>query len=206
MKTPDMRLLNEERGHWSRVIAFAWTYNEVLNDLRKDPKETIIELAKGKDSTKYQNVDDDNTAFAAGRIQIDAEDNPEEAYSGYLPLPNPLVGLECLDQSQLAALLRAGIDGILKFEAKADLWAEVLFKAWKDPKGLLVGIRKDPLQYLRKAITVKNTQALQQSEYGILPIPNRPKSLEKFKIEDLREFLIDQDIMENLGGIFLFGS
>ena len=68
------------RSDWSQILAYAWTQTDnsqnskVLDDLRKDPKGTIIKLAEG--SSEYPNVDED-TKSAAKSIQEQAETSPE---------------------------------------------------------------------------------------------------------------------------------
>lgn len=196
--------LREVRANWSRILAFAWLNQEVLEDLRKNPKQTIINLAMGG---KYKNLKgevnanlevDSSTATAASVIKNQADNDPEESYRGYLPIPNALGGLEGITQANLEVLLNNGIAGILKFDDKADLWADDLHAAWNDPEQLK-NIRQDPLMHLR------NKDELLKTTYGIFPVPDRPKVLEGKDIEKLSEFLGGEP-MSHLGGIFLFGS
>jgi hypothetical protein len=183
------------RSNWSRIVAFAWSTPQVLNDLKKDPKTTITELAKGGNGN-YKSVDGD-TAQAAKTIQSQTDNDPGESYRGYLPIPNRLeVGaLADLDRSRLADLLSKGIAGILEFDEDADLWADELIAAWKD-RSHLIAVLQDP------AINLIHKDKLK----SILPLPDRPRGLEELEIDKLQKFLGDQDHMEHLGGIFLFGS
>ena len=87
---------------WTRVCAFAWVQPEVLKDLRKDPKGTIEEIAKGKNG-KHQA--DSATAGQAKTI-IQLSENPTERYSGYLPIAYTFGGLEKLSPSELKELLQ----------------------------------------------------------------------------------------------------
>jgi hypothetical protein len=196
-------VLREVRANWSRVLAFTWLHQEVLEDLRKNPKQTITNLATGG---KYKNLKgevtiidvDSTTATAASVIKKQSDDDPGEAYRGYLPIPNPLGGLEGITQANLAALLKNGITGILKFDDKADLWADELHAAWNDPEKLK-NIRLDPLTHLL------HTDDLLKTTYGIFPVPDRPDALKDLGIEELSKFL-GGERMSHLGGIFLLGS
>jgi len=197
------KILLQVRGNWSRVLAFAWLNSDVLIDLRKDPKNTIIKLA-GETNSHYQNVDR-GTEDAAKNIIVQTEQDGSEAYRGYLPIPDPLKGLENLDleddklEELLEELLLKGITGILKFDKKANLWKEELKAAWTSQEKL-IQIRKDPLNILKYA------KELSEDEFGIFPLPDLPSGLENLKIEELQNFLGDEDNMEHLGGIFLVGS
>ena len=190
------------RRDWSQILAYAWTQtdnsqnSQVLDNLRKDPKGTIIKLAEG--SSKYPNVDED-TRNAAKSIQVQADRSPSEGYSGYLPIPDPLESLTNSDSKNLAVLLRNGITGILQFEEQADLWAEELLRAWKDPE-ILIGIRQDPLNNLL------HKDELLKNKYGVFPLPDRPRGLDKLTIEDLGSFFDDEDNARHISGIFLIGS
>lgn len=189
-------ILADARLNWSRVLAFAWGNEQVLNDLRKDPKTTIIRLA----NSQYTNVDVDvDTADAAETIREQTEQDPGESYRGYLPIPNPLGGLENLEQSKLQELLQNGLTGILRFDENAQLWSEELLAVWND-SDRLIQVRQHPLNNLI------HTDTLQTSQYGILPIPDLPDGLKDLGIEELRSFLGDGDNMSYLGGIFLLGS
>lgn len=189
------------RSDWSQILAYAWTQTEqskVLEDLRKDPKGTIIELAKA--SSKYPNVDDD-TKSASKSIQEQAEQSPSEGYSGYLPIPDAPGKLAELSPKDLEVLIRNGITGILQFESQAKIWSEILHSAWNDPdRQLLNNIRKDPLTYLPRK------DELLQDKYGIFPLPDRPRGLDKLTIDDLEDFFDDEDNVSHLSGIFLIGS
>jgi hypothetical protein len=199
----DLRDLREVRANWSRVLAFTWLNQEVLKDLRKNPKQTITNLATGG---KYKNLKgevtvidvDSTTEIAAGVIKKQSDDDPGEAYRGYLPIPDALGGLDKITPENLEELLKNGITGILKFDDRADLWAQELLAAWKD-KEKLISIRKDPLKHLL------HTDDLLKTTYGIFPVPDRPKALEGLEIGKLSEFL-GGERMSHLGGIFLFGS
>lgn len=179
---------------WSRVCAFAWKHKEeVLNDLRKDPKGTIEEIAKGQNG-KYKA--DSDTAVQANTI-IELSKTQTEKYSGYLPIPNPFGGLDKLDQQQMEELLLGGLTGAFKFDKEAKLWADALLQAWKDEE-LLQKIRRDPLGHLPHANELKD------SEYGIFPVPDLPsvvaQNLEKLNIEQLYDFLVDDNV-RHIGGI-----
>jgi hypothetical protein len=204
MVQENLVMLREVRANWSRVLAFAWLNQEVLEDLRRNPKQTITNLAMGgqyinlKGEVK-ENLDvDGDTAAAASTIERQAAD-PGESYRGYLPVPNAVGGLEGTTKENLAALLNNGITGILKFDDEAELWADELHAAWND-SDQLIKIRQDPSKNLRHAKELSNTR------YGIFPIPDRPRGLEQLKIEQLQSFLGDQDHMEHIGGVFLLGS
>lgn len=189
--------LKVARNDWSRVLAFAWSNEDVLKELRKDPKETIKKLA-GKADSAYQGVDND-TKTSALNIILQTEKDPNGSYRGYLPIPDPLEGLKNLTKKDLENLLQNGITGILRFDKKADLWAEELHTAWNEPNKL-IDIRQDPVNNLIHA------RELSEDEFGIFPVPDRPRGLKELRIEQLEEFLSDQDNMEHLGGIFLVGS
>ncbi|MFB2836528.1 hypothetical protein [Floridanema evergladense] len=185
-----------ERLQWSLILALAWKELDILKDLRKNPKETIIQIAEGKDG-KYGRVVDDRTEDAAKAIKKQAEADPEDDYTGYLPIPQPR-GLNKLNVEELEELLENGITGILKCNKNADLWAKALHKAWQDD--LLIDIRRDPLNHLPFVDELLNT------EYGIFPIPDPPESLRELSFENLEGLFSDEDNMSHLGGIFLFGS
>ena len=177
--------------NWSRVFAFAWKHQEVLTDLRKDPKGTIEEIAKGENG-KYKA--DAKTAVQAGTIQSQSQ-NPIPNYSGYLPIPDTFAGLEKLSAEELKEFLLRGLTGVLRFDDQAELWADALHQAWTD-QNLLIEIRKDPLGKLPHANQLQNTT------YGIFPLPDRPKGLDKLEIDELEDFLSDQDDALHLAGIF----
>lgn len=172
---------------WARVCAFAWIREEVLKDLRKDPRGTIEKIARG------ENGADDETIQAATTI-VNLSRNPNDRYDGYLPIPDPVGGLDRLDKEELKALLQNGITGGFRFDEKAELWADALSQAWKD-NNLLKEIRKDPGK-------LPNADKLQESTYGIFPMPGLPRGLDDLKIEQLEDFLSDEDNARNLGGIF----
>lgn len=195
MKNPSDNL-RVERGSWSQIIAFAWLHPNVLKELRKDPKNTIMKLA-GKASPPYEDVDD-QTKSAAGDIMYNAENDVSEGYRGYLPIPDSFEALENLGVDKLEQFLEHGITGILKFDQNANLWAEELDAAWTD-RAKLIKIRQDPLKNLMHA------EELSNSEFGIFPLPDRPSRLEKLNIEDLKGF-IGENETDHLGGIFLIGS
>lgn len=195
---PDVQLF--PRRDWAQLLAYAWTepsYPEVLTDLRKDPKGTVIELAEGSGS-RYPNVDND-TQQAARSIQEQAESSPGENYSGYLPIPAPLGGLEGLAPKALEVLIRNGITGILQFDRQAEIWADVLRLVWND-QTLLSNVRIDPLAHL------PHKEALLRDKYGIFPLPDRPRGLSELQIEKLGSFLSDEDNVAHLTGIFLIAS
>ena len=193
----ELRRGRSPRSDWSQILAYAWTQTDnsqnskVLDDLRKDPKETIIKLAEG--SSEYPNVDEAKSA--AESIRKQAETSPGEGYSGYLPIPDALESLANLDPESLAVLLRNGITGILQFNEQADLWAEELLRAWQD-QAILIGIRQDPLKNLLHKDELRE----------IFPLPDRPRGLDKLTIEDLGSFFDDEDNARHLSGIFLIGS
>jgi hypothetical protein len=197
MVNPNSISILEVRANWSRVVAFAWMYPEVLADLRKNPKQTITDLAMGG---QYKNLItiDSETQDAANIIKTQTDTDPEEPYRGYLPIPDAVGGLEKATPANLAALLKSGITGILKFDNQAELWADELLAAWEDPKQLK-NVRQDPLQHLH------HRDQLLETTYGVLPVPDRPKTLEDKDLGELTNFL-KGDIMTHLGGIFLFGS
>lgn len=180
---------------WARVCAFAWVKTEVLQDLRKDPKGTIEEIAKGEDG-KYKA--DSATAEQANTI-IQLSEEATERYSGYLPIPFTFGGLEKRSSEELKELLLGGITGAFRFDEEADLWADVLHQAWNDDN-LLKEIRKDPLGKLPRANELKD------KEYGIFPMPEKPRGLEKLEIEELENFLSDEDNVPHLGGIMPPGT
>lgn len=193
------RNTSSSRNDWSQILACAWNPNnsEILNDLRKDPKGTIVELAK-ETGGKYQQVDD-ATKTAAKNIKVQAETSPGEGYSGYLPIPQPTGGVEKLDLKDLEALIRNGLTGILQFDRHADIWAKEFYAAWRD-RTLLDNIRQDPLQYLQYK------DELLKDKYGVFPLPDRPRGLDKLTIDDLGQFLNDEDNISHISGIFLIGS
>ncbi len=188
------------RSDWSQLQAYAWSQTsnlEVLNGLRKDPKGSILALAEGT-SPKFPNIDS-GTKQAAINIKTQAEVSPGENYSGFLPIPSPTGGLANLDLKDLTALIRNGLTGILRFDQKAELWADIFHQAWNDGE-LLRNIRKDPLQYL------PHKDKLLADEYGIFPLTDLPKGLEQLSITNLENFLNDEDNVLHLSGIFLIGS
>ncbi len=189
------------RQEWAKVIAFAWTHSETLTELRKDPKRTIEELATGKNG-RYHNVVDDDTETAAKSIILRINDNPQEDYVGYLPLPKPPEGLADLDTQVLKNLIAAGgLAGILQCDRSPEEWAEVMKFAWSSNDNF-VNIRKDPLKFLPE----KTKDKLLQTDYGILPLPALPRGLNDLKVGQLISFLTDKDNVSNLGGVFLLGS
>ncbi|MBE9224889.1 hypothetical protein IQ264_05340 [Phormidium sp. LEGE 05292] len=194
-----MNLQSSAIQAWSRVCAFAWKHQEkekkegVLTDLRKDPKGTIEEIAKGQNG-KYK-ADSETEAQASTIIKLSK--NQTERYSGYLPIPNPFGGLAELDPQKVEELLLGGLTGAFKFDEEAKLWADALHQAWNN-KELLENIRRDPLGNLPHADELKN------SEYGIFPLPALPsvvyQNLENLDIEQLYEFLVDDNV-RHIGGI-----
>jgi hypothetical protein len=187
------------RNDWSQILADAWNpdNSKILNDLRKDPKGTIVELAK-ETGGKYPQVAG-ATRTAAKNIQVQAETSPGEGYSGYLPIPQPTGGVEKLDLKDLEALIRNGLTGILQFDRQADIWAKEFYAAWRD-RTLLDNIRRDPLQHLQYK------DELLKDKYGVFPLPDRPRGLDKLTIDDLGQFLNDETNVSHISGIFLIGS
>ena len=183
----DPRLLKA----WSRICAFAWKQKEagVLQKLRQDPKNTIIEIAN-----KAYHADQDTVTKAQEIIEISSD--PGATYSGYLPIPQPVGGLDRLSEENLKILFQAGITGTLRFDDKAELWAKVFYAAWQD-LDLLNAIREDPVKNLPR-VDGLNFEELQNSKYGILPIPDLPIGLSDTSIEQLTSVGFDLD---NLGGI-----
>lgn len=199
MAIDKQNLLISPRSDWSQILAYAWTQTEnsqVLTGLRTDPKGTIIEFAK--ESGKYPDVDDD-TKEAAKSIQEQAEQSPGEGYSGYLPIPDAPGKLAELSPQELEVLIRNGITGILQFKSKAEVWADVLHLVWND-SDLLNKVRQDPLTHLPRK------DELLQDKYGIFPLPDRPRGLDRLTIDDLGNFFDDEDNVPHLSGIFLIGS
>lgn len=189
------------RADWAQLFAFAWLHSgSVLQELRKDPKKAIIELANGTIPS------DPDTQGAAKIIQNLADNTPMETYSGYLPIPRcPLEDRSKLSEKDLQDLLQVGLDGVLKFNVKGDLWAKVLLAAWNDDN-TLKAIRQDPLEGLKRVLTEAEVKELQDSTYGILPLPDRANGLGNLKMEELVDFLGDEQNAEHLGGIFLVAT
>ena len=182
---------------WSRICAFAWIQtrngSNVLQNLRQDPKNAITEIAKGTQG-KY-NADSDTANRA--QVIIDFSQDPEATYSGYLPIPQAVEGLGELSEENLSVLLQAGITGTLRFDDQPQQWAKVFHAAWQDPE-LLNAIRKDPLTNLPK-VNGLNLQQLQNSKYGILPMPDMVSGLSEATIEQIESIGFETD---NLAGIF----
>ena len=178
------------RDTWCPIIALAWMDSLVLTNLRKDPKLTIEQLATSGNS---------NVAAAAQRIATSTRDIPLENYSGYLPLPKCPDGLTTLDQEALKNLIgTGGISGVLQCDRNPEVWADVLKFAWSEEENLR-NIRQDPLKYLPE----KDKNKLLQTDYGILPVPKRPKGLDSLSMEQLTDFLGDRDATEFITGIWL---
>ncbi len=182
---------SDPKNSWSRVCAFAWKKPEVLNDLRKDPKGTIEEIAKGENG-KYKA--DPTTAGYANIISRQAQTDATEPYRGYLPIPYAVGGLEKLSPEELKGLLENGLTGVFRFDERSDLWAEALHQAWNNPE-LLIKIRKDPLGNLPQANELNNSQ------YGIFPMPDLPEDLKTLTIEQLES----TGAMTNVNGILPLG-
>ncbi len=206
-----MSILFTPRLSWSQVLAFAWWSTEqdiakptFLDDLRQDPKIAINELAKGEEG-KYKDillkVSNENTRksinSAANEIMQLAEQDPSDTYRGYLPIPkgSEVGALADLDRKKLTGLLEVGITGILKFNEQADLWADELVEAWKS-QDRLIAVLQDPAKNLLHKDNLK----------PIFPLPDLPRGLKELQIEQLQEFLGDEDHMQHLGGVFLIGS
>lgn len=201
MSMSEIGVLQSPRADWAEIFAFAWQNGDpVLTDLRKDPKKAIEDLARGE----YGATSD--TREAAEGIIRQTEDQPLETYSGYIPIPRPpLNDLSRLSEEDLAGLLNLGLDGVLKFNLQAELWAKVLLEAWRD-EDILKAIRQDPLTGLRRILDEDQISQLLDSDYGILPLPNLPNGLDKLEMEDLVAFLGDELNAEHLGGIFLVAT
>ncbi|MEM8807048.1 MAG: hypothetical protein AAGF01_13570 [Cyanobacteria bacterium P01_G01_bin.38] len=213
---PATSSLPSSRENWAQIFAFAWleSNQDFSKELRRDPKETIIELAKGT-SGKYKPLLDslesdtaDLVVDAANEIKKKTDDTPLAAYSGYLPIPNSPFREELLkelNEGDLEKLLDRGIEGILQFQEKKELWAEILLRVWRNSDELKK-IRQEPLEGLSSLLGEQQARELQDSEYGIIPLPNRPRGLGTLTIEDLADFLGDQDNADHLGGIFLVAT
>lgn len=195
-----------QRSAWAKIWALAWLdtpENNLLEDLRRDPKSTIEELKKGANG-KYQkllNAIDGSSDITAAAQRIIEKADDREPYAGFLPIPfNPFLAVE-LKQENIENLLEAGLEGILKFDDKAEIWAKVLFKAWEDEEKFLE-IRKDPVKGLQGILTEEEFRELQDSTYGLLPLPGRPKGFDPTNLALLGEFLDDQENADHIGGIF----
>ena len=204
-RSSDQQLLKA----WARVCAFAWTQKEtnVLIELRRDPKTTIEKISKREYGA------DETTANRAQDI-INTSTTANQSYSGFLPIPSPEgVGVEVLgklSEGVLKDLLAAGITGTLRFDDQPELWAKVFYAAWQDGN-LLQDIRQDPLANLLRVegLSLEALEALQNSTYGILPIPDLPSALSEAlsdntidqleSIEQLESIGVE---MENATGIF----
>jgi hypothetical protein len=185
---------------WSQILAYAWMTPAVLTDLKKDPKETVLELAKGT-SGKYTTVDND-TKKAAETIKKQAATPIGGSYRGYLPIPlaSEVGAIAHLGIFELTDLLKQGIAGILQFHDPSDknqasLWAEELYEVWHDSDYLELVIQ-DPAKNLKNRTKLKS----------LFPMPDRPKALKTLDIEQLHDFFGDQTDMPHLSGIFLFAS
>lgn len=187
---------------WSRNCGFIWTQtrsgSNVLQKLRQDPKNTIMEIARGTEG-EY-NADPETANSAQIIIDFSSEDS-EATYSGYLPIPEAVGELNGVSEENLRILFRNGITGVLRFDDKAELWAKVFHAAWQDPE-LLNGIRKDPLANLPK-VEGLNLEELQNSKYGILPVPDMPSAMSDDTIEKIASIGFE---MDNLGGIIPLAS
>ena len=179
---------------WARICSFAWVQErngcQVLENLRQDPKNTIIKIRNREYNT------DSQTAEQAGVIVDFSDKNPDAPYSGYLPIPSAVGGLDKLSEKDLSILFQAGITGVLRFDDKAEQWAKIFQAAWEDA-GLLKAIRQDPLANLPR-VGGLNLEELQNSKYGILPIPDMPSSMSDDTIEKLENIAFNLD---NLAGI-----
>jgi hypothetical protein len=200
--------MSSPRNDWGKILAYAWSQatnsTAVLTDLRKDPKTTITELAKGSGS-KYQGVVKD-TQDAAQHIIDQAEDFPGESYIGYVPVPQPTGGLEKLTEKDLEELISNGVTGLLHFDTHPKEWAKILLALWQDSDlSSLKSFQQDPLKFLKASFPAE-LNILLQSDYGIFPLPNRPRGLDNLEIKDLDRFLTDEDNAKHLSGIFLIGT
>lgn len=200
--------MSSPRNDWGKILAYAWSQAPstaaVLNDLRKDPKATIEDLAKGAGS-KYQGVIKD-TQDAAQHIIDQAKDFPGESYIGYVPVPEPTGGLEKLTEEQLTELISNGLTGLLQFDTQPEEWAKILLALWKDQDlSSLKSFQQDPLKFLQASFPTE-LNVLLASEYGIFPLPNRPRGLDKLDVQELDRFLTDEDNAKHLSGIFLIGT
>ena len=167
---------------WARICAFAWhsesKQENVLQKLRKNPKETIIQIASGE-------YDADALTASFAQAIADMAEEGMAPYSGYLPIPEaPIEQLKGFDVDEIAIMLSAGITGIMKFDQQPKLWAKVFLAAWND-NDLLIKIRQDPVTYL-PTVPGLNFQKLENSKYGILPIPDLPSHLLNLNIEQLQ--------------------
>lgn len=199
--------MSSPRNDWGKILAYAWSQppaSPVLKDLRKDPKATVEELAKGA-SGRYQPVVPDAQA-AAQHIMEQVANFPGESYIGYVPVPEPTGGLETLAEEQLAELISNGLTGLLHFDEQPKEWAKILGALWKDRSlDSLKKFQQNPLEFLQTAFPTELATLL-ASDYGIFPLPNRPRGLANVGIEDLDRFLTDEDNAKHLSGIFLIGS
>jgi hypothetical protein len=203
--------MSSPRNDWGKILAYAWSQPsqgvqppQVLDDLRKDPKATVQEIAKGANS-RYQTVVQD-AQEAAQHIIDQVADFPGESYIGYVPVPEPTGGLETLTEEQLEELISNGLTGLLQFDAQPKEWAKILGALWKDGSlASLKNFQQNPLEFLRASFPAE-LETLLQSEYGIFPLPNRPRGLEAMEIENLDRFLTDEDNAKHLSGIFLIGT
>jgi hypothetical protein len=196
------------RNDWGKILAYAWSQPSqpavVLTDLRKDPKATIKELAKGS-SSKYQGVVKD-TQDAAQHVIDQSKSAPGDSYIGYVPIPRPTGGLEKLTEEQLTRLISNGLTGLLKFDTQPKEWAKILLALWQDADlSSLKSFQKDPLKFLKASFPAE-LKILLESDYGIFPLPDRPRGLSKLDIKDLDRFLTDEDNAKHLSGIFLIGT
>jgi hypothetical protein len=203
--------MSSPRNDWGKILAYAWSQpsqaskpSAVLTDLRKDPKTTMKELAKGS-SSKYQGVVKD-TQDAAQHIIDQAKALAGESYIGYVPVPQATGGLEKLTEKKLEELISNGLTGLLQFDTNPKEWAKILLALWKDSDlSSLKSFQQDPLKFLKASFPAE-LKTLLESEYGIFPLPNRPRGLSKLDIKDLDRFLTDEDNAKHLSGIFLIGT
>ena len=198
------------RMPWARIWALAWLESDkanLLEDIRKDPKSTITQLKEGTKGEYKELLESLNDTERVNQI-IQAADEiirnagSLEEYTGFLPIPSNPFGKFDLKEDDIKNLLRSGLEGILRFDDQADVWAEVLFAAWGDQdSNLLKDIRQDPEKGLKSILGEQQVKELQESKYGILPLPDKPDGLDK-DIEKLTDFLGDEDNADHIGGIF----
>ena len=219
MQAPGFERSFTSRAAWAQIWALAWLDSDkanLLEDIRKDPKSTITQLKEGTNGKYKELLNATNSVddiIAAADVIIRQAGSLEE-YTGFLPIPsNPFVEVKdelkkedivnLLGKENIVNLLRSGLEGILKFDDQAELWAEVLLEAWKCPEKLRA-IRRDPVEGI-KAIGQDKLEMLQNSTYGLLPLPGRPDGLldkDIEKLEKLKQFLGDGDNADHIGGIF----
>ena len=180
---------------WARICAFAWhsesKQENVLQKLRQNPKETIIQIASGE-------YDADALTASFAQAIADMAEEGMAPYSGYLPIPEPSIEqLKEYKVDEMAIMFSAGITGLMKFNQQPKLWAKVFLAAWND-NDLLIKIRQDPLQNLSNLLG-SDFQQLQNSKYGILPLPDLPSDLSDLSLEQIHSI---GDQWNNPMGIF----